>query len=176
MISSRKCGRRSTKRLPRCKRWRPGKSPIRAKTEWLDIIGYGIPHSRPLRKFAPRSNRPSNASRHSRRIFMPEKSRLKMENSLSTCCSLALAARRSDRNSSQTLSDHGVIQWTSFFSITQIRTASTVSSTRWVMNWRRHLLWWFQNLAGQRKHETECSRRKRNSKKRDSNLTSMQWL
>ena len=49
---------------------------------------------------------------------------------LSTCCSLALAARRSDRNSSQTLSDHVVIQWTSFFSITQIQTASTASSRR----------------------------------------------
>src|SRR4030095_1352877 len=167
MISSKKWSQMWIKHLRGCARWRPGQSLIPLRSEWWDTIGSEIPHWRPLLKFAPRSNRPSNASRRSRLMFTPEKSRLKMENHSSTCCSLELAAPRSDRNSSQTLSDHSVIQWTSFFSITQIQTALTASSTRWVMNWRRHLSWWFQILAGQRKHETECSRRKQNSRKRE---------
>jgi glucose-6-phosphate isomerase len=44
------------------------------------------------------------------KTFAAEKSRLKMENLLSTCCSLASAVRRSGRNSSQTRSDHGMIR------------------------------------------------------------------
>src|SRR5206468_12082072 len=54
--------------------------------------------------------------------------------------------------------DHGVIRQTSCFSTIPIRTGSTASSRSWVMNSCRHSSWWFQNLAEQRKHETECSR------------------
>ena len=171
MISSKKCGRRSTKRSQRCGSWRREQSPIQAKGGWSVIIGSVIPRWRRARNFAQISNKRTNASKSLRRIFTPERSGPKMENASNTSFSSGSAARRSGHNSWQTRWDHGTIRWTLISSITPIRMASIASSTRSINTFRKRSSWSFPNLVGPRKHEMECWRRKQNSKQKGFNST-----
>ena len=134
------------------------------------------PRWRQTRKFAQRSKKQSSTSKGLRRMFTPEKSPLKMANASSIFSSSGLAARRSDPNSWRMPLDQRAIQWTSIFSTTPIRAVSIAFSTRSISIFRRRSSLWSPNPVGQRKREMECSKRKRNLKRKVSSSPNTPWL